>query len=157
MNRMEARPAAASATFAKRAAFRLELWLRARLLPFQLAGHDTLAGMLELAEPAAGPRRLAGLPAASVVRAVRRTLRHRLLMRDRPCLREGLLAYRFLTEAGYRPQLHFGVDPGIVASARTVAHCWVTLDGVTVIGESQTPFVEVLVHPEGAVRSTPQT
>jgi hypothetical protein len=70
-------------------------------------------------------------------------------MRDRPCLREGLLAYRFLAEAGYRPRLHFGVDPGIMASASTVAHCWVTLDGATVIGGSRTPFVEVLVYPEG--------
>jgi hypothetical protein len=146
---MEGPPIPASAGFARRAAFRLELWSRARLLPFQLAARDTLEGILELAEPPPGRRRFVGLTAARVVRAVRRTLRHRLLMRDRPCLREGLLAYRFLAEAGYRPRLHFGVDPGIVASARTVAHCWVTLDGATVIGGSRTPFVEVLVYPEG--------
>jgi hypothetical protein len=146
---MEGSPIPAGSGFAKRAAFRLELWSRARLLPFQLAARDTLEGILELAEPPAGRRRFLGLPAARIVRAVRRTLRHRLLMRDRPCLREGLLAYRFLAEAGYRPRLHFGVDPGIMASASTVAHCWVTLDGATVIGGSRTPFVEVLVYPEG--------
>ncbi|MBN9075974.1 MAG: hypothetical protein BGN87_09265 [Rhizobiales bacterium 65-79] len=152
---MDARPATASATLATRAAFRLELWLRARLLPLRLAGHDTLAGMLALAEPAAGRRHFAGLPAAYVVRAVRRTLRHRVVMRGRPCLREGLLAYRFLAEAGYRPQLHFGVDPGIVASDRAVAHCWVTLDGATVIGGSQIPYVEIHVHP-GGIGSAPR-
>jgi hypothetical protein len=145
-----------TAGFAKRVAFRLELCLRARVLPFQLAGRDTLADILELAEPPADSRRHLGLPAARIVRAVRRTLRHRLLMRNRPCLREGLLAYRFLAGAGYRPQLHFGVDPGIVASARTVAHCWVTLDGATVIGESHTPFVEILVYPDGIGSGQPQ-
>jgi hypothetical protein len=152
---MDARPATASATFARRAAFRLELWLRARLLPLRLAGRDTLAGMLALAEPA-GRRHFSGLSSAYVVRAVRRTLRHRLLMRDRPCLREGILAYRFLAEAGYRPQLHFGVDPGIVASDRAVAHCWVTLDGATVIGDSETPYVEIHVHPGGSGAAPPE-
>lgn len=146
---MAARLFPVSSQFTKSAAFRLRLWLCARLLPFRIAQSGSLEAMLALAEPASEKTPLAGVSSPAIVRAVRRTLRRPLLMRDRPCLREGLLAYRFLAEAGYRPRLHFGVDPGIVASTRTMAHCWVTLDGATVIGETQTRFVEVLSLPRG--------
>ena len=139
-----------AALTARWVALRLELWVRARILAFQITRDQPLAAMLELATPTAR-RRYTGMPAAKIVRAVRRTLRRPLLMRKRPCLREGLLAYRFLAEAGYRPYLHFGVDPAIVTSPSAIAHCWVTLDGKIVIGESQTPFVGILSHPEGAI------
>lgn len=129
-----------------RVLFRSELWLRARLLPLRLKGRS-LRQTLELAEPPVGARRFEGFAAARIVQAVRRTTRHPWVMRDRRCLREGLLAYRFLTEAGFRPRLHFGVEPDVVTSARVAAHCWVTLGGRTVIGESQIPYVELFVHP----------
>lgn len=131
--------------------FPVELWLRARLLPLQLVGRS-LKEMLEFAEPPVGSRRFAGLSPAYVVRAVRRATRRPWVMRDRRCLREGLLAYRSLVEAGLRPRLHFGVERDVVNSARVAAHCWVTLEGRTVIGESETPYVEILVHPaDGAM------
>lgn len=133
---------------AERLSFRLELWLRARLMPFQLAQNSSLTAMLDLAKPPNGPQRFVGLPASGIVRAVRRTLRRPWMLRRQPCLREGLLTYRFLTEAGFQPQLHFGVDPGIVSSSKAIAHCWVTLDQKTVIGESPIPFVEVFSYPE---------
>jgi hypothetical protein len=154
---MEARFFPVSSGFATRAAFRMELWLWARLLPFRLPHELSLDAIFALAEPTAGQGRFTGMPAAAIVRAVRRTLRRPVLMRDRRCLREGLLAYRFLAGAGHRPKLHFGVDPDIVASARAKAHCWVTLDGVTVIGETQTRFVEILSVPRGDIGDGPQT
>lgn len=142
-----AKAAREPATFA-RLLFRFELWLRARLLPLQLFGRS-LQQMLELAEPPAGRRRFAGLSPAHVMRAVRRATRRPWVMRDRRCLREGLLAYRFLAEAGLKPRLHFGVEPDAVTSAHVAAHCWVTLDGTTVIGESEISYAEILVHPTG--------
>lgn len=126
--------------------FRAEVWLRARLLPLQIRGRS-LREMLELAEPPLGGSRREGVSAAFVVRTVRRVTRHPWVMRDRRCLREGLLAYRLLAETGLRPRLHFGVERGAVTSPRVAAHCWVTLDGRTMIGESDVPYVEILVHP----------
>lgn len=70
-------------------------------------------------------------------------------MRDRRCLREGLLTYRLLAEAGWQPRLHFGLEPGAVHSPRVRAHCWVTLDGRILTGASETAYVEILVHPAG--------
>ncbi len=125
---------------------RSELWLRARLIPFQMRGR-TLNQMLELVEPSAPRACFAELSPDYAMRAVRHVTRHPWVMRDRRCLREGLLAYRLLVEAGFQPRLHFGVEPGAVTSARVAAHCWVTLDGRTVIGESETPYVEIFVHP----------
>lgn len=145
--------AAGGTAVSVRLLFRARLWLRARLLPLRIRGRS-LQQLLELAEPPGRGAPCAGLSAAYVVRAVRRATRHPWVMRDRRCLREGLLAYRLLAEAGLRPRLHFGVEPEAVNSARVVAHCWVTLDGRTVIGQSKTPYVEILVHPAGgAVRA----
>ena len=126
--------------------FRSELWLRARLLPLQIMGRS-LQQLLALAEPPAARHRFAGISPDYVARAVRRATRRPWVMRDRRCLREGLLAYRLLAEAGLQPRLHFGVERDVVNSARVAAHCWVTLDGRTVVGESETPYVEILVHP----------
>lgn len=130
---------------ASRLRFRAELWLRARLLPLMAAGRN-LEDTLALAEPG-GPPAYRGLPADYVVRRVRKSVRNPILMRDRRCLRGGLLAFRFLREAGYDPRLHFGVDAGTIASDRLGAHCWVSLDGRTVLGEPETPMIEIHVHP----------
>lgn len=138
--------AADGPTGSARLLFWARLWLRARLLPLQIRGRS-LKQLLELAEPPARGSHLVGLSAAYAVRAVRRATRHPWVMRDRRCLREGLLAYRLLAEAGLRPRLHFGVEPDAASSARVAAHCWVTLDGRTVIGQSEVPYVEILVHP----------
>lgn len=137
---------ASGPTWLARLLFRSELWLRAKLLPLRLSGLS-LRETLALAEPPAARARFAGVSPAYIVRAVRRATRHPWVMRDRRCLREGLLAYRVLAEAGLRPRLHFGVEPGVVNSARIAAHCWVTLDDRTVIGGSDVPYVEILVHP----------
>lgn len=132
---------------------RLRLWWSARLLALRLSPDLALENLLALAEPEPADRYFAGMPAATIVRAVRRTLRHPILMRDRRCLREGLLAYRYLAGAGYRPRLHFGIDPEIVRNQRTLAHCWVTLDGKIVIGDLGRDLVEILTHPKAEGRA----
>ena len=56
-----------------------------------------------------------------------------------------MLAYRFLRLAGFHTELHFGVDPGGVASDRLRAHCWVVLDGSIVLNPPERAMAEILV------------
>jgi hypothetical protein len=63
-------------------------------------------------------------------------------MKDRPCLREGLLVYRFLVMSGYEPTLHFGVDKASLNSERVRAHCWVKL-GTRIFNPPEPSMVEI--------------
>jgi hypothetical protein len=85
-----------------------------------------------------------GLPHEVVAAAVRNWLRRPWRMRDRRCLRQGLLLMYFLRRAGYRPTLHFGVYPTRVP--RADAHCWVTLDGQAVSDPPNAPYTLVLQY-----------
>lgn len=129
--------------------FSLELWIRARLLPWQVS-RSSLEAALRLATPTS-PASYPGLPVAYVVRKVARSVRHPWLMRDRRCLREGLLGFRFLREAGHQPSLCFGVAPGSVSSDRLSAHCWINVEGETVLGASNAPLLTVFVSPNGEI------
>lgn len=134
-----------------------DVFIRARLLPLRLPRDLPFERMLELATPPEGaPYR--GLSPGMIASTVNRALRHPVLMRDRRCLREGVLCFRFLRAAGFDPRLHFGVDPGSVGAGRLSAHCWVTLDGKTLAGGTATPMVALHVYPAGtqdqAVRTT---
>jgi len=91
----------------------------------------------------------AGLPVEYISRRVRKAVRHPWLMRDRRCLREGLLGFEFLRRSGYSPELHFAVDPASVTSDRISAHCWVCLDGKPVVGDRQGDQVTIFVHRSG--------
>jgi len=121
--------------------FRLSLSLWARLLPLLVRGRR-LAELLRRAEPSPGTP-YQGLAAWRIVRCVKRACRRPWLMRDQPCLREGLLAYRFLRRAGYRPVLHFGVDRGSIATTTMIAHCWVTLDGEMMLNPPPPRYIEI--------------
>lgn len=128
-----------------RARFRVALWLAARALPLRL-GRQPIGAALRLAEPAARGH-YDGLAADYIARAVRRATRHPWLMRDRRCLRQGILGYRFLAAAGYRPELYFGVDPASVSRPRLAAHCWVCLDGQPVLNDRLPGMATLFVHP----------
>lgn len=131
----------------RRLALRLHVALWARWLPV-LAREPELHRLLKRAAPPPGTP-YAGIPADIIIRRVRKACRRPVLMRDRPCLREGLLAYRFLRLAGFRPRLHFGVDRDSAAAPRLAAHCWVSLDGRVVLNPPLPSHVEVLaVGPE---------
>jgi hypothetical protein len=122
-------------------AFRLSLALWALLMPL-LAHRCPLAGLLRRTEPS--PRTpFQGLAARFIVQRVKRACRRPILMRDRPCLREGLLAYRFLRRAGYCPVLHFGIDRASVARPTMAAHCWVTLDGEVLLNPPPPDHIEI--------------
>src|SRR5262245_15649728 len=105
---------------ARRLRFRADLWLWARLLPL-LAYRRDLSSLLALSEPASA-RPYAGLEAAEVARHAKRTARRPWFMRDRRCLREGILAHRFLRLAGYEPELRFGIDRTSVSGDLLGAH-----------------------------------
>lgn len=123
--------------------FRAALWWDARLLPFRV-GRLPLQSVLALARP--DPHRHYGdLPLAYIVKHVRRTSRRPILMRDRRCLREGLLACRFLAAAGYEPELHFGIDRNSTRERAVQAHCWVVHRGETVLNPPQMNMVPIFV------------
>ena len=101
-----------------RALFRGHLWATARLMPL-LVGRRSFEAVLKWA-PLSSSTPYRGLPAGYIVASVNRTVRHPWLMRDRRCLREGLLAHRFLRLAGFDPDLRFGVDPKSMQAPRIV-------------------------------------
>lgn len=84
-----------------------------------------------------------GLSEADILAAVRRCLRHPLRMRNRPCLREGLLSLHLLRLAGYPVELHFGVYTS--PRSREQAHCWVTFNGRNLTSPPEGPYVTILV------------
>jgi hypothetical protein len=131
-----------------RALFRCHVWVTARLMPVLIANRDfeSVLGWAPLRSST--PYR--GLPSSYIVAAVNRTVRHPWLMRDRRCLREGLLAHRFLRLAGFDPDLRFGVDPQSMHAPRMSAHCWVCLDGRPVVSDSLPGMVEIYRHHASA-------
>jgi hypothetical protein len=66
-------------------------------------------------------------------------------MRDRRCLRQGILAFRFMAAAGYNSELHFGVDRTSLAGS-IKAHCWLVHRGTTVLNPPNPTMVPILIH-----------
>jgi hypothetical protein len=128
--------------------FRLALWIWARWLPVLAYYRRDLKSLINSVVPASDTR-YRGLEAAYISKRVRRVVRKPWLMRDRPCLRSGLLAYRFLALAGHKPELHFGVDQASVSASRLSAHCWVVLDGRVILNEPARGMIEVFVLRTG--------
>ena len=133
------------ASILTRLRFRLALWWDARLLPLRV-GRRPLGAVLALAQRSADPT-YHELPLSYILKRVRRTLRRPLLMRDRRCLREGLLAFRFMAAAGYEPELHFGIERTSLSGPELRAHCWVVNDGKTVLNPPEATVVPILIHP----------
>lgn len=133
------------ASLRARLRFRLELQVHRLLLPLRIRRAD-MAEILARVEPGSAVP-YAGLDSAYILRRVRKALKRPVLMANRPCLREGLLAYRFLRKAGYRPDLVFGVVPDTLHDTKPIAHCWVRLDGKDVFNPPDRAMTVVLEHP----------
>jgi len=138
------------AGLAQRLAFRASLRLWSLLLP-ALARGAPLPELLSRAAPA-GRTPYRGLPVPFLLRRVKRACRRPWLMHDRPCLREGVLAWRFLRLAGHDPVLHFGIDRASVARERMAAHCWLSLNGETLLNPPAEGYVEIQRVEPGAYR-----
>jgi hypothetical protein len=124
--------------------FRIALWCHARLLPLRIPRNRPLSEVLSLAKPPRGIR-YPGLPAAYILEHVLKTTRRPILMRDRRCLRQGILAFRFMAAAGHSSELHFGVDRTSLAGTLK-AHCWVVHRGATVLNPPDPATVPILIH-----------
>lgn len=132
------------AALADRLRFRAALWWQARVLPARVRNRP-LEVVVALARGAPAAH-LRDLPVDYILKRVRRTVRRPWLMRDRRCLREGLLACRFLTAAGHAPELHFGVDRASAKTPHLQAHCWVVKDGAVVLNPPDPNMVPIYVH-----------
>jgi hypothetical protein len=130
--------------------FTPSLWIAARLMPLW-AKRGALDDILRRATPAAGESAYRELPPGEIVGAVKAVVRRPWRMRGRRCLREGLLAFRYLTLAGYRPVLHFGLVAGTITTPRPRAHCWIVLDGKTILNPAQEPMIELFAYDGRAV------
>ena len=77
-------------------------------------------------------------------------------MRHRRCLREGLLAYRFLGEAGHAPTIHFSIVRGTLDRPAPMAHCWVSVDGEAIVNPPTPEMVELVAYDaDGSRRAGP--
>ena len=127
-----------------RARFRLDLFVRRSVLPL-LVKRARLDQILKRIEPKGGqPYRL--LNTSYILRRVKKASRRPYLMRDQPCLRQGLLAYHYLRKAGRDPELVFAVDPPTLHGADPKAHCWIELDGEDTFNPPESKMTVVLRH-----------
>ena len=125
--------------------FRTNLWIAARLMPMFTKRND-LEPLLLMATPAAGTHAFDDLTADTIVAAVKAVVARPWRMRGRRCLREGLLAFHYLSLAGYAPLLHFGVVPQSLRGKKTAAHCWVSIDGETMLNPPRRAMHELFVY-----------
>ncbi len=125
--------------------FGLNLWIAARLLP-QVMKHRQLDDILRRATPPKTERAYSSMEAASIIGAVKQSVARPWRMRGRRCLREGLLAFHYLSLAGYAPVLHFGIVPRTAVTSRPRAHCWISLDGTTVLNPPAEPMLDLFAY-----------
>ncbi len=135
-------------TLKLRTRFRLkfEIKLAARLLPLMIRNRD-LAATLKYIEVDAD-KDFCGVEPTRIAKQVMRATKRPWFMRDRQCLRQGLLGMRFLRKAGYNPVLKFGIDRSSVNSRKLSAHCWVELNGRALINDILENMVVVYSVPE---------
>ena len=133
--------------------FRMALWCAARSMPFRAWSGRPLDSVLSLASPA-GRAAYVGLSAEYVLHQVLAVTRRPYLMRERRCLRQGLLAYRFLAAAGHDIELHFGIDAASLHSNSLRAHCWVVHHGRIILNPPHPDTVVIFVHSTRAPATT---
>jgi hypothetical protein len=125
--------------------FQIDLWTAARTLPFRVYGRS-LSEILDLSR-ARRPNTYRGLSSDYIVKATSRMVRRPFVMRDRRCLREGLLAFHFLEAAGFAPKLYFGIDRSTLSRPDVKAHCWVVCDEEAVLNPPSADMFPILVWP----------
>jgi len=133
----------------RRAMFRAEMWFWARTLPLRCRKSRDFADIMRIAD-AGADRRYNGFAAPYIAHRAKRAARRPWVMRDRRCLREGILAYRFLTLAGIPADMYFGVDRKSIGSAKLSAHCWVVVDGKPLLNPPEPSMVTVFIEKNRA-------
>lgn len=128
----------------RRMRFRIALWCEAKLLPFQVPPSRPLSWIGSFANRSSGLG-YPGLQPDYIVKHVLKVTRRPYIMRDRRCLRQGLLAYRFLRAAGYEIELHFGIDQAHRQGQDPRAHCWIVHDGRVLLNPPPTDMPVIFV------------
>ncbi len=127
---------------------RLNIAIRIWALWIPLLARDANLTRLLARSTPPSRRPYAGFSAGTIWRCCHRAVKRPILMRDRPCLREGLLLNRFLILTGRNPVIHFGVDRASVGGPRIKAHCWVA-QGDRVFNPPSPSMIEILEHRNG--------
>jgi hypothetical protein len=125
--------------------FRANLWLAARLLPF-FAKRRPLDSLLAMATPPQSAAMTSPPSVSAIVEAIKAAVARPLRMRGRRCLREGLLAFHYLSLCGYRPILHFGLERDSLNRSRRSAHSWVTVKGETVLNPPSESLIKLFSY-----------
>lgn len=131
------------------AKFLFDLWVHARLLCFRVPKRShfstviSLLGRVQITPPAhMNPDQIAAI----VLNVTRRPW----MMRDRRCLRQGILAYWCFKAGGYEPRIHFAIDLGSLQTEKTKAHCWITIEGRSVMNDSLPDMQTFFTFPASA-------
>jgi hypothetical protein len=132
--------------------FRLNLWLAARLMPAFVKRRD-LSHILANATPKAHQQGSLALSPNEIVESVKSVVARPWRMKGRRCLREGLLTFYYLKLSGKHPLLRFGLLKGTLTTAKPRAHCWIVLNGETILNPPEGPMVHLFDY-DGA-RSIP--
>jgi hypothetical protein len=130
-----------------RVRFRIALWCQARTMPIRVTPSRPLAWVLSFADRAPSAT-YAGLSTEYILKHIARVTRRPYLMRERRCLRQGLLAFRFMKAAGHDVELHFGIDRTHRQDIR--AHCWIIHDGGIVLNPPDADTQPIFVHKGAA-------
>ncbi|MEP9398206.1 lasso peptide biosynthesis B2 protein [Mesorhizobium sp. KR2-14] len=136
--------------------FRWNLWIAARLMPV-FARRRPLGEILKRATPDPQTRAYGDMAPGEVIAAVKAVVARPWRMRRRRCLREGLLAFHYLALSGQRPVLHFAIVPKTALTTRPRAHCWVSLEGQTVMNPPQVPMLELFSYDGRTAAPAQQT
>jgi hypothetical protein len=124
-----------------------DIWIAAKLLPIRVYSSDFQA-VLALAE--SSPMNIyQGLTPQYISRCVMKATSRPWFMRDRRCLRRSIICYRYLRKSGFSPNIHFSVDQKSFAKAKSVAHCWVEMDGDEIIETELPDMARIFTHPAG--------
>lgn len=136
--------------------FRWNLWIAARLMPV-FTKKRPLTEILQRATPDPRTRAYGDMPPGEVIAAVKAVVARPWRMRGRRCLREGLLAFHYLALGGHRPVLHFAIVPKTALTTRPRAHCWVSLNGETVLNPPQEPMLDLFTYDGRTAAPAQQT
>lgn len=127
---------------------RAEIWLQARLLPLLITNWDFKSALrYSHAKPCL---RFSNLSVEQIADWIVQATRHPIFMRDRRCLRQGLLGARFMRMAGHEPELHFGIDSCSLKKSRLNAHCWVVINGSEVLNTALDDMVVIHIDTSNA-------
>lgn len=127
---------------------KLEIWLSARILPFAIANKSF--NEVTKYTQAEKSKTFSGVSSEKIASYIIKVTKKPWLMRDRRCLRQGILGMQFLSKSGYNPVLKFGVDVKSISSDKLKAHCWVEIEGKAVLNDQLDNMITIYSVPQSA-------